>query len=133
MFIMIIDHGCSFKHFRYVMCMDNKYKVIEVDVQAVIDDWRGSLTAHHWLDSQGCMKPVDALSDTHQQALQDMRKRMEQGEEIEPPILGIGITDCVEIGSGAAQLLFHAMRGDTTMHVRVRPAQVDSLQKVIAK
>mgnify|MGYP001605440608 FL=1 len=102
------------------------YVEVDVDVQKVLEDWRGSLRAHVWLAPDGRIRDLDDLPDSARESLMDARK-----EAGEPPILGIGITDCVEICTGAARFMMQAARGDTTITVRIRPKQQSDLKDFI--
>lgn len=106
------------------------YEHINVDVEAVLDDWRGSLLAHTWLDREGRLRAFDDLSEKAQADLKSARDE-DKSNAAQPPILGIGITDCVEICTGTARFMMLAARGEKTITVRIRPNQKSELQKVI--
>lgn len=107
------------------------YIEVEIVIKAVLEDWRGSLMAHTWLDKDGRLKAFDVMSEKAQADLMQARKD-EAGGIGDLPILGIGITDCVEICTGTARLMMQAARGDETALVRIRPSQETELKKVIA-
>ena len=104
----------------------SEYIEVDVDTQKVLEDWRGSLRAHVWLTGDGRLRDLADLPDSAQESLAEARK-----QEGELPILGIGITDCVEICTGAARFMMQAARGDKTIRVRIRPKQQTDLAKLI--
>lgn len=82
-----------------------KYEIIEVDVSKVIISWKESLFSFEWLTPDGDIRTPEQLSDSERQKYETVLKAYKNQQELERPILGIGIMDNVEIGSRRDVLL----------------------------
>ncbi len=96
-----------------------KFLAVTVDVARVLESWKASLYSFEWLDSDGNIKPfgdLDAQQADKQRVIQD---QLSKGETLEKPVLGIGMLDNVEIGSGKAAFLTLAALGHQTIPVHI--------------
>lgn len=100
-----------------------QYVELVVDARKVLGDWKASLLAHELLDSNGFIKGDDELSETRLEKREVIRKRLASGQGLEKPILGIGIFDNIEIGSGSDVLATLVMEGVLELPVHVRKSQ----------
>ncbi len=82
-----------------------KYEIIEVDVAKIIKSWKKSLFSFEWLTPDGNIRTPEQLSESERQKYETVLKAYENQQELERPILGIGIMDNVEIGSRRDVLL----------------------------
>ena len=98
---------------------------IEIDCAAVLKSWQKSVYSFEWLDQNGEIKPAADLSETEGRRRFDIEKSIKDGEKIEKPILGLGVMDNVEIGSGRAALLTLIDHGHTSLPVHVPNSQKD--------
>ena len=95
------------------------YICIEINTEAVLKSWQLSVFSFEWLDQDGKIKPITALKDADQIKRQDIEKALKDGADIEKPLLGIGIQDNIEIGSGKAALLTLAAHGIKKLPVHI--------------
>lgn len=95
-----------------------------VDAVKVLQDWRQSLLAHELIDKNGFVKGDDDITETRLSKRDVVRLRMENGEALEKPILGIGLFDNIEIGAGSDTLATLVMEGVTVLPVHVRSSQL---------
>ena len=84
---------------------EEKFLSLDVAIAPVIASWRESLFAHEWLKSDGTLKDLSELSDVNRQKRLDIEAALKEGRSLPKPVLGLGITDGVEIGSGKDVLL----------------------------
>lgn len=84
---------------------EEKFLSLDVAIAPVIASWRESLFAHEWLKSDGSLKTLNELSETNRQKRLEIETALREGRSLPKPVLGLGITDGVEIGSGKDVLL----------------------------
>lgn len=96
-----------------------QYLEITVNVSKVLESWRSSLFSFEWLDQGGKIKPFDDLPEKEQIKRRAVEAALARGEAITKPVLGIGIQDNVEIGSGRAAFLTLAAKGLREMPVDI--------------
>jgi hypothetical protein len=101
-----------------------QYAELLVDARKVLTDWKASLLAHELLDSNGFVKGDEDLSETRLEKREVVRARLAAGQTLEKPILGIGIFDNIEIGSGSDILATLVMEGVAHLPVHVRKSQL---------
>lgn len=97
----------------------DKYITVEVNIAAIIKSWRESLYSFEWLTSEGVIKTLDDLSENEANKRQVVEADLKAGKALEKPVLGIGIQDNIEIGSGRAILLTLADCGMKTIPVHI--------------
>ncbi|MGB0719014.1 MAG: hypothetical protein ACPGRX_00985 [Bdellovibrionales bacterium] len=109
----------SFIDSKAVTAKPEFYTKIEIDIAKIIQNWRLSVFSYEWLNPDGSIKPLDALKDKDQIKRQNIEDALRANTPLDIPVLGIGIQDNVEIGSGKALLM-------TLLHhgVRVSPAHI---------
>ncbi|HOO81416.1 MAG TPA: hypothetical protein PK513_02810 [Alphaproteobacteria bacterium] len=97
----------------------DQYIEITIDIARTLESWKNSLYSFEWLENDGSIKPLNALSENEQAKRRAVEEALETGQPLEKPLLGIGILDNIEIGSGRAVLLTLAAKGQTTMPVHI--------------
>jgi len=107
-----------------VAAAPERYAEIMIDAAKVLQDWRQSLLAHELIDKNGFVKGDDDITETRLEKRERIRLRLEAGQALEKPILGIGMFDNVEIGSGSDILTTLVMEGVTVLPVHVRTSQL---------
>ncbi len=107
-----------------VLARPEQYTEIMVDARKVLQDWKKSLLAHELLDQAGQVKSDDELSETRLEKRENIRDRLSAGLSIEKPVLGIGVFDNVEIGSGSDILATLVLEGVTEIPVHIRVSQL---------
>lgn len=98
---------------------DAKFIKLEVKVGPVIASWRDSIFAHEWLDSEGHIKKPSEMVEKIKLRRQDIESQIAAGMPLERPVLGIGIMDNIEIGSGKDLFLCLAAMGLQTIPVHI--------------
>lgn len=107
-----------------VAAQADRYTEMLVDAVKILQDWRKSLLAHELLDANGFVKGDDDLSESRMEKRDRVRLRLNAGQPLEKPVLGIGIFDNVEIGAGSDVLATLVMEGLTVLPVHVRISQI---------
>lgn len=95
------------------------YITINLDVPAVLKSWQLSVFSYEWMDKSGAIKDTNDLKETDQEKRQAIEAALKAGETLDTPVLGIGIQDNVEIGSGKAVLCTLAANGIQTIPAHI--------------
>lgn len=96
-----------------------QYVCITVDVLKVLNSWRQSVFSFQWLHPDGRLKNIDELSEDERPKRENIETSLKKGKPIAKPILGIGINENIEIGTGCAVLLTMAAHGVQTIQVHI--------------
>jgi hypothetical protein len=96
-----------------------KFMKLDVKVGPVIASWRDSIFAHEWLDSEGRIKKPSEMVEKMKAKREAIENQISSGAALERPVLGIGIMDNIEIGSGKDLFLCLAAMGMTTIPVHI--------------
>lgn len=95
------------------------YLEITVDTAKVMKSWRESLFSFEWLLPDGRIKSAAELSENERPRREAVEAALAAGKALEKPILGIGMMDNVEIGSGRAVFLTLVAHGAKTIPVHI--------------
>lgn len=98
---------------------DDRYTTITIDVPAVLESWRISLFSYEWLRPDGQIKALAELPAQEQPRRQEIEERLKSGNPLEMPVLGIGLMENIEIGSGRATFLTLAAHGCKALPVHI--------------
>lgn len=99
---------------------EDKFLTLEVKTAPVLASWRESMFAHEWLTPEGQIKPEKDMTAKLREKRKDMEARIDSpAEKLERPVLGIGIMDNIEIGSGRDLFLCLAARGLSSIPVHI--------------
>lgn len=116
---MLTQQAIKFINNPAVKNTKGKYLSVEVSTSRILKSWQLSLFSFEWLNPDGSIKTLADLP----QAEQDKRKRIERmladNQPIMKPILGIGIQNNIEIGSGRAEFLTLASHGLEVISVHI--------------
>lgn len=104
------------------------YTDIIVDAAKVLKSWSLSVMSIEWLDKRGRIKSFEALKPAKQEKRLAVEHLLKNGDAIEKPILGIGVYDNIEIGSGRAEFLTLAAQGFDAIPIHVRKSQLHHFQ-----
>lgn len=105
---------------------EDNFITINVKTGPVIASWRESLFAHEWLHKDGSIRSRHDMSDKMRARRQAAEELIQGVSPITRPVLGIGITDTLEIGSGRDILLALAAQGVKVVSVHIpKSHQVD--------
>lgn len=107
---------------------EEKFLTCNVAIAPVIASWRDSLFAHEWLKSDGSLKPIAELNDANRQKRLDVEAALKEGKPLPKPVLGLGLTDNVEIGSGKDVLLTLASLSEAIVSVHIPKSHADEFK-----
>jgi hypothetical protein len=107
------------------------YTTVTVALAPVLASWRESLFAHEWLRPDGSVKPSSEQASPLQEKRAAIEARIKDGAPLERPVLGIGILDTVEIGSGRDTLLTLAAAGISQASVHIPKSHLDEFRLFI--
>lgn len=102
-----------------------------LDVEKALPSWKQSLIAYKWLDAEGRPKKPDALDDEQRAQRDDILRILAKGDALPKPIIGLGMFDNVEVGSGAGIIATLADIGVKILPVHLRIAQEKGLKKFL--
>ena len=112
---------------------NNSFTCVEVDLKQVVESWRESVFSFQWMTSEGAIKAPEALSPDDQDKRMAIEKAVQDGTAIKKPVLGIGLQDHVEIGSGRAELMTLAQLGYKSAPVHIPKSNLDFFEKFLIK
>lgn len=118
-------HNIEFIDNPVVSPRRDQYVDVSVDVEKVLKSFRSSLYAYEWMLSDGRIKARDELPEHEQPKRDDAEDKLKQGKPMEKPVLGIGLIENIEIGSGKAVFLTLAAAGIKTMPVHIPKSNAD--------
>ena len=98
---------------------EDRYAAVTVDVARIMKSWRLSLFSYEWVLPDGRIRDLTELPEAEKPKRQEVESMLDRGQPIERPVLGIGLMDNVEIGSGRAIFLTLAARGAATIPVHI--------------
>lgn len=98
---------------------EEKFVTLEIKVAPVLASWQESIFAHEWLTPEGHIKKTSEMAEKVQIRRADIEKLIAGDTPLERPVLGIGILDNIEIGSGKDLFLSLAALGMATIPVHV--------------
>ena len=108
------------------------YMDVTIDVAKVLESFRGSLYAYEWMLSNGRIKSRDELPEHEQPKCDEAEQKMKSGKALEKPVLGIGLIENVEIGSGRAIFMTLAAAGVKTMPVHIPKSNEDEFKPFLS-
>lgn len=98
---------------------EEKFVTLEIKVAPVLASWQESIFAHEWLTPDGKIKKPSEMAEKVQERRKEIEKQIKGDAPLERPVLGIGILDNIEIGSGKDLFLSLAALGATTIPVHI--------------
>lgn len=108
------------------------YASVEVDVGKVLKSWQVSLFSFEWMHPDGRIKTLEELPEKEHAKRKDAEDKINGNAVLEKPILGIGMLDNVEIGSGRAIFLCLAAQGEKTIPVHIPKSNHDEFKNYLA-
>lgn len=102
-----------------------------LDIAKALPSWKQSLIAYKWLNSEGQPKKPDDLADEQRAQRDDILRILAKGDALPTPIVGLGMFDNVEVGSGAGIIATLADMGVKLIPVHLRRAQEKGLKKFL--
>lgn len=107
---------------------EDKFLSLEVAIAPLIASWKESLFAYEWLKPDGSLKKLSELSETNREKRLQVEAALKEGKSLPKPVLGLGITDSVEIGSGKDVLLTLASLTHPTLQVHIPKSHADDFK-----
>lgn len=98
---------------------EDKYLNITVDLDKVIKSWSQSLFSFEWLLSDGSLRKPDELIEKERMKYDLVCQKLNDNEQLAMPILGIGVLDNIEIGSGRENVLTLYSKNIKTIPVHI--------------
>ena len=110
---------------------EKNFAIVTIALAPVLASWRESLFAYEWLHKDGSLKTPDEQSGSVREKRQAITEQIRKGAPLERPVLGIGILDTVEIGSGRDVLLTLAVHGLSQIEVHIPKSHAEELKPFI--
>jgi hypothetical protein len=98
---------------------------------AVVAAWRSSLFAFEWLKPDGGLKSLDELTDANRAKRLAVEDAIRAGRSLAKPVLGIGITEGIEIGAGREILLTLAGLSHAAIPVHLPTSCLDDFDRLL--
>ncbi len=108
-----------------------KYVTICINMDAVVESWRGSLFSFEWLTPRGEVMASDKMRDVEREKFQSVQFSYKESLPLERPILGIGVMDNIEIGSRRDVLLTLYSLGVKTLDVHVPKSNIEDFKDFV--
>lgn len=112
---------------------EDRYETVMIDVPKVLKSWQMSLFSYEWMLPDGRIKDVGELPEKEQPKRAEIEDKISSGTPLEMPILGIGLMDNIEIGSGRATFLTLAAHGVRAMPVHIPKSNQSEFKAFIVK
>lgn len=112
---------------------EDRYVELAVRPEKILESWRLSLFSFEWLRPDGRIKAIEDLSSAEREKRAKIEVALAGGEALEKPVLGIGMLDNVEIGSGRAVFLTLAAHGIDSVPVHVPEGHAASFRPYMVK
>lgn len=125
-------HALSFIDNPAIKGREKNYAEVTVSIPKIVQSWRESLFSYEWMMPDGRIKARDELPEGERPKRDAAEKAIESGGPLEKPVLGIGLLENVEIGTGRAILLTLAAHGVKTMPVHIPASHKDEFKPFIA-
>jgi hypothetical protein len=109
----------------------DKYVLVDVAVERVLESWKDSILSFEFLTPDGSLREDRELSPKNRDRRLEVETKIREGKPVDHPVLGIGLMDNVEIGSGRDVFMTLALQGHTTAPVHIRIAQQDDFKGYI--
>lgn len=105
---------------------------VEIDAVKALEGWRLSIYSFEWLNKDGSIKDLKDLAATEAQKRLQVEQKLQNGEPLEKPVLGIGIMDNIEIGTGRAVFLTLIAQGHSRIPVHIPKSAQSDFQDFLA-
>ncbi len=101
------------------------YLDVVVDTAKILKSWQSSLYSYEWMHSDGRIKTRDELPESEQPKRDQAEEKLKSNETLEKSVLGIGLMENIEIGSGRAIFLTLAAAGVQSIPVHIPKSNED--------
>lgn len=110
---------------------EDQFMTMDVDMQKILQSWKDSLFSFEWMDNNGKIKDFSDLPPKEQVKRQEVEELLGDGQRLSRPVLGLGLNDNIEIGSGRAVLLTLAHKGQTHISVHIPKSSLEDIQSLL--
>lgn len=117
--IMTQDFLGRFRDNPAIQGQESKFVTVLVKIPLVLSSWRESAFAHEWLTPEGQIREPKNLQPKIWARRIEIEKELQLETTLIRPVLGLGIFDNIEIGSGKDLLLTCAANGHVTISVHI--------------
>ena len=107
---------------------EDKYEIIDVNLEKVIESWKISLFSFEWLTPGGTVRTPDQLPQKELEKYNSVLEDYKIGKELERPILGIGMLENIEIGSRRDVLLTLYTQGIKRLSVHIQKSLAEEFK-----
>lgn len=106
-----VHHAIRFVDNPSIRGRAENFAIVVVSVPAVLESWRESLFSHEWIWPDGRIRGVYDMPERERLKRIHTEAAILAGDPLPRPVLGIGISDNVEIGSAREVFLSLAAQG----------------------
>ena len=110
----------------------DQYLDVTVDTAKILKSWQSSLYSYEWMLPDGRIKAHDELPENEQPKRAEAEEKISRGRPLEKPILGIGLLENVEIGSGRAMFLTLTAAGIKSIPVHIPKSNEQEFEPFLA-
>jgi len=107
------------------------YKEMTLSPQSILSAWACSMFAHELLDASQSLKGETEMSEATLQKYINANEHIKRNEPIAKPVIGVGITDGIEIGIGREIVAACKNMQVNLIPVHVRRAQFKDVEKLL--
>jgi hypothetical protein len=125
-------HKLAFIDNPVIKGREKNYAEVTVSIPKIVQSWRESLFSYEWMMPDGRIKARDELPEGERPKRDAVEAAINEGRTLEKPVLGIGLLENVEIGTGRAIVLTLAAHGVKTMPVHIPASHADEFKPFIA-
>jgi hypothetical protein len=116
---------------KLVVKEPDKYVTVDVALEKVLASWKDSILSFEFLNTDGSLRMDRELSPKNQERRSEIEQLIRERKVVQRPILGIGLMDNIEIGSGRDVFMTLATQGYSVVSVHIRKAQQDEFKGYI--
>lgn len=125
-------HDLEFTENPAVRHRRDQYQDVEIDVAKALKSWRTSLYSYEWMQKDGRIKEPHELTENEKAKRDQVEEKLRTGEKLEKPVLGIGLLENIEIGSGRATFLTLAAKGYRIIPVHIPKSNAEEFTSFLA-
>lgn len=108
------------------------FTIVTVSVPAVLESWRESLFSHEWLWPDGRIRGVYDMPERERLKRIHTEAAILAGDPLPRPVLGIGISDNVEIGAAREVFLSLAAQGVDKVEAHIPKSNLADLRPFLS-
>lgn len=122
----------NFQTSKAAIARPDFYISVNLDLSKTLKSWKMSVFSYEWLSPDGLVKALPELGEKESARWEAVESAAKSGAAIDIPVLGIGIQDHVEIGSGKAVLCTLAALGLQTIPAHIPKSNEEDFKAFLA-